>query len=644
MPNLHYYLVAPIAQGGTSVTAFTYHSEHEIAAGTLVQIPFGRKAAQGVVMSKTAKPSFATKAISSTLDGPGLPKHLLALASWLGEYYAAGLGQVWQTILPSGLARKRRAPAAGLPDTGHLEAGPVELTAEQTVAVREVEEGKDQFFLLKGVTGSGKTEVYLELAQRALNRGQSSIILVPEIALTTQILGRFTQRFGESVITYHSALGQSQRHQAWLGALKSRGPKIAVGPRSALFLPVPNLGLIVIDECHEPSYKQEQSPRYHAAAVAGKLAGLTGAKLVLGSATPPITDVFLVRRGRLKQIELTQKFGPTSKVRIVDLKTEPVLKRSQFLSEPLLAALDQTLQAKRQSLLFLNRRGSASSQLCTACGQAVSCPNCHLPITFHADLMRLVCHWCNFNQAPPAVCSNCGASEWRYLGGGTKRIEAEVLEFFPTARVLRWDKDSLETKSLPELYAELYQGKIDILIGTQMVAKGFDLPKLDTVGVVLADMSLNLPDYNAAERTFQLILQAAGRAGRRKQTGQVIVQSYAPDHPAIQLAAASDYDSFCAHELEHRRLLGYPPFRYLMKVTIGRKSDQAAHKAAEKLAQALTQPYVQVLGPAPAFRQYAGGKQHWQLILKSPERKRLVEIANSLPAGWSFDLDPISLL
>ncbi len=317
---------------------------------------------------------------------------------------------------------------------------------------------------------------------------------------------------------------------------------------------------------------------------------------------------------------------------------------SRYLSKPLLDAIRATLDAKRQSLLFINRRGSASSQICGDCGHVSLCPNCQLPLTFHADQAKLICHTCNYQVTPPAVCPDCGGTNLRFLGVGTKRVEDEIKKFFPAARVARLDKDSLVNNSVAQIYQDLVDSKIDILIGTQMIAKGLDLPNVDTVGVVSADTALYLPDYTASERTFQLTAQVSGRAGRGDRPGQVIIQSYTPEHPAITAAASHDFWRFMDAELDQRQTLHYPPFVYLLKLTFAHTSAVKAQAAAQKLADTLKAPGLQIVGPAPAFREQAASKYHWQLVVKSPSRQKLIDTAKSAGTGWTIDLDPINLL
>lgn len=644
-----YALVAPLTYTGTTSAGFTYELAESLPAkiGQIVKVPLGRRHTVGVITSLSSKkPAFATKPVTEVLDLAPLPLHLVKLATWLGSYYFASPKAVWQTLLPAGITRKRRA-AKIKPVTFTLKPQNQLLTPEQRSAYAGIIKGLETTYLVQGVTGSGKTRLYLELTATQLKQGRSAIILVPEIALTPQLIALFEASFPGRVVPYHSGLTEAQKHQAWQQALEATDPLVVVGPRSSLFLPVAPIGLIVVDECHEQSYKQEQNPRYHTIPTAAKLAHLADAKLVLGSATPGLTEVYASQTGRIKRFTLTKRVEnrPSPQIEVIDMR-EPALRgKSSMISLPLQQALQETLNQGRQSLLFLNRRGTASSQICNHCGNVTLCPTCQIPLTFHADHMKLICHFCNFRQVPAAVCPECNTSELRYAGGGTKRIETEIQQILPHVRVFRLDKDSAQPAELPKLYDQLHSGAIDVLIGTQMIAKGLDLPNLDTVGVINADSMLHMPDFHSAERTFQLLTQVAGRAGRGDRLGKVYIQSRTPDHPAIQAARAGNFDDFSKNELAQRKLLGYPPFRYLLKLSYSHKDEAVAVSASQALCATLKQsPHVRVLGPAPAFHARLGGVFHWQLIIKAAERHHLVTIASNLPKEWKTDLDPVNVL
>lgn len=650
MESRAYYLITPLAYTG-SAKAFTYHHDGDrLKPGQIVQITIGRRLLSGVVESAVAKPSFSTKAITQVLDLSPIPSDLHELARWTADYYAASPASVWSTMLPAGLAKKRREnsapkikPAHGLPTTP--------LTSEQSSAINHILTDPAFSHLLQGVTGSGKTRVYLELAAQAVARGQSVIILVPEITLTPGIIAQFEHAFGDLVLASHSKLTEATRHKIWLAAAQattSSKPRIIIGPRSCLFMPVFNLGLIVIDESHEPSYKQDNHPHYHAVMTAARRCQLTGAKLLLGSATPGLTELFLAKSGRIQHLFMHKKVNKIShpEATIIDLRNKNLFKKSKFIAQPLLEAVEQTLAQSRQSLLYLNRRGSASSQVCTDCGAVTACPNCTLPLTFHADLLKFLCHHCNFRTTVGAICPQCGSNELKLLGGGTKRVEQEIAQLFPHARLARLDKDSATLPYLKSVLAGLKQGNIDILIGTQMIAKGLDFPAVDTVGIISADTMLHLPDFSAAERTYQLIVQASGRAGRGDQAGRVFIQTYTPDHPAIQAAASNDYAQFAETELAERQALGYPPYTFLLKLTVSTAFSQTALAQAASFASVLRkQAGITVIGPAPAFIEHQAGKYHWIITVSSKQRSMLTHIATHLPSEhWSADLDPTNLL
>ncbi len=657
MEHVRHYLITPLAYTGRT-SAFTYHSELELEPGRIVEISVGRRNVIGVIEAAVERPAFKTKPITRALELPAIPSELRELAGWLSRFYAASPASVWTTMLPAGLGKTRRLKpipsssdiTASTPRLSPLQNLPP-LTEDQASALARIRNSNLSTGLVQGVTGSGKTRLYLELAAETLAAGRSCIVLVPEIILTPQLVSQFEAEFGANVLTSHSKLTESQRHTIWLAAMTARvghQPRIIIGPRSCLFMPVHQLGLIVVDECHESSYKQDQHPRYHAVTAAARLAQLTSARLVLGSATPGLNELFLAREHRIEHILLSHRISkiPHPEAKIIDLRNKDNLKSNKFIAQELLDAIATTMDAGRQTLLYLGRRGSASSQVCGDCGHVTTCPNCQLPLTFHADLMRLICHHCNFRTASPAICPACNSANLKLIGAGTKRIEAEVGALFPQARIARLDRDSATLTNLKAVLKGLNNGELDIIIGTQMITGGLDLAGLDTVGVISADTLLHLPDFTAAERTFQLLSQVAGRAGRRDRPGQVFIQTYTPDHPAIVAAARNDFDSFAATELAQRKALRYPPFVYLLKLTVAAASRQAAIAEATAFAEKLrAQPGLDVTGPAPAFIETIGGRFHWLITAKSVRRPPLVTIAENLPGPhWTADLDPVNLL
>jgi primosomal protein N' (replication factor Y) len=521
------------------------------------------------------------------------------------------------------------------------------LNPQQQAAVQAIADTKSGTLLLHGVTGAGKTHVYIEAANHQQALGKSSIVLVPEISLTPQLVAEFAHHFSTIIVT-HSHMTEAERHIAWLAALQANEPVIVIGPRSALFIPLANLGLIVIDECHEPSFKQEQAPRYSALRVASKLANLSGAKVVLGSATPAVSDYYLAHVTQSPIIELPNPAIETTPPRIVtiDLKNRDNFREHRFLSDELLAAMRDAVAEKKQVLLFHNRRGTSPTALCAQCGWTAECPACFVPLTLHADKHQLLCHLCGRNLPVPPNCPICHFPDITFRGIGTKLIEDTLKRLFPRAVIARFDADNATNETLAARYQELYDGNIDIIIGTQLLAKGLDLPNLRVVGVVQADTGLQLPDYQAEERVFQLLYQVVGRVGRNHHTSTVVIQAYQVDNPIIQLALERNYAKLYEQQLVERRRAQFPPFVYLLKLMCVYKTEAGAIRAAQKMAQVIREgwPHCIVLGPAPAFYEHLGGTYRWQLLVKAKRRADLVAIVQAVPAGWQTDLDPVSLL
>jgi primosomal protein N' (replication factor Y) len=556
----------------------------------------------------------------------------------------------------------RPAPRDVLGERGPAEPPPA-LTPEQSDAVKEIADAiraqRPQSFLLHGVTGSGKTEVYLHAIGEALANGRQALVLVPEITLTHQILARLRGRFGDGLAVLHSGLSPGERLEQWQ-RLRAGATPIAVGARSALFAPLERLGVIVLDEEHDSAYKNEEGFRYHARELAARRAAAAACPLVLGSATPSLESRFAADRGGLRRLVLARRIGdrPLPAVSIVDLARERELSprgRRVVLSSALERALRETLAAGGQSILLLNRRGFSTQVFCFACGAAERCRHCDIALVYHATPQRLRCHYCDFQIEPPEQCSQCGAPDTSLLGTGTERLEEELRARLPEARLARLDRDSAQQRGYSErVLRELRERRLDVLIGTQMVAKGHDFPGVQLVGVVLADVGLHLPDFRAAERTFQLLTQVAGRAGRDRAPGRVIVQTYAPSHPAIRPVRDHDYESFYAEELGQRAALGYPPFGRLVQAVISGEDADAALAGAQELARAAAgEDGPEVLGPAPAPISRLRGRYRFQLLLKGadPERlrlaaRRVLEAAGKLPHGVDASLDafPVNML
>jgi len=646
---MYYYEVLVSSPRYHKRETLTYASGQKLAQGSLVALPLRNREELGIVVEATAKPSFKTKEISRVLTGQPLPEASLNLLNWIAEYYPAPWGYITSLFMPRSLLQTARVKPLPLPDNVSLGALPP-LTPEQQTTLNVIEKTSSRSFLLHGDTGSGKTRVYIELARKQLENGKNVLILTPEIGLTPQLVREFEHAFKQQVLVLHSNLTISQRRAAWLQVLVAKHPLIVVGPRSALFAPFSNLGLVVVDESHETAYKQEQAPRYDARRVAGKLAELHTAQLILASATPPVSDYYIATARKLPLLRMT-KLATSQKpaaplIEVVMARDKERFTRHPQLSDDLLDALQLSLNKGEQSLVFLNRRGSARLVLCKVCGWQAICPNCGLPLTYHGDHHHLRCHTCGHTQPAVSRCPDCGNTDIVFRSLGTKSIVEALAHFFPKARIQRFDTDNLRNERIEEHFASVSSGKVDILVGTQLLAKGLDLPKLGFVGVVSADTSLSFPDYTAEERTYQMISQVIGRIGRGHRAGRALIQTFHPGSPAIQAAIDKDWASFYENELAQRQQFGFPPFFYLLKLTAARKTSASAQKAAEALVYELREQHLPVfiVGPSPSFYEKSAGEYRWQLIIKAKDRSQLIKVIDLLPANWTYDLDPTNLL
>ena len=535
---------------------------------------------------------------------------------------------------------------------------PPELSAAQRAALKTINAGlaqqKPSIYLLHGVTGSGKTEVYLQALAETVRHGKRGIVLVPEIALAPQTVERFAARFPGRVAVLHSRLSPGERFDQWR-QIQAGEYDVVIGARSALFAPQPDLGLIVIDEEHEWAYKQDSSPRYHARRVAIELGKLTGASIILGSATPDVETMYRAQKGYYHLLTLPERLTPhygsaLPEVTLVDLRDELKAGNSGLFSRQLKQAIQQAVANREQVMLFLNRRGAASLIQCRKCGFVLSCRRCQAPLSYHPAESRLLCHRCRYQKKVPQQCPRCGSQKLKFLGVGTQKLEQEAAAIFPGARLLRWDSDATRGQhSYQEIMDRLRNHEADILIGTQMIAKGLDLPRVTLVGVVSADTGLNLPDFRAGERTFQLLCQVAGRAGRGALGGRVIIQSYCPEHYAVQAAVGHDYTSFYHQEIAYRRQLHYPPFSQLVRLVFSHVNNTACQREARRLKQLLANEIeaqgiadIKLAGPSPAFIPRLRGRYRWQISLRGADPAGFLSPLD-IPAGWVIDVDPLGL-
>lgn len=629
-----------------------YDYGDSLLPGQIVLVLVGKRQLPGVIIKKVAQPNFKTKSILKVLYSKPLPRHLLDVVSFLHEYYLAPSGAGVSLILPKGVEKKRRKTEQMFGDCAKTEHNTnlpqIRLNTAQKNALQGLQKAPEGTKLLYGVTGSGKTNIYLKMALDAFKQQKSSILLVPEIALTSQLVRVFQEVFGENIVLIHSRQTEAERHLIFNTLLETNRPKIIIGPRSALFAPISDLGLIVIDEEHDGAYYQENPPRYSAIRVASFIAKKLGIPLILGSATPTIEDFYLAETHN-SVVELDQKAikeAVRPDIQVIDFKERGNFSRNRYFSNSLLTAITKNLESGRQTLIFHNRRGSAPLTICEDCGEEILCPNCFLPLTLHADEYTLQCHTCGFSEKVPSCCPKCGHPGMVHKGFGTKLLESELRKLFPKARVRRFDADNKKGEGVEAIYEEIKAGGVDILVGTQTIAKGLDLPKLATVGVVQADAGLSLPDFSAEERTFQLLTQVIGRVGRGHIADtSVFIQTFQPEHPAIKFALDEDYLGFYAYIIKQRGRSGFPPFSFILRLEVTLKTEALVLKKIRGLTRQLaSDKKLKISPPCPAFHERTNKGYTWQIVIRSKSRKALTEICESLDKSFKIVLDPPSLL
>ncbi len=627
----------------------TYFFPDSLVPGTVVEVPISKHLAPAVVLKKVAQPNFECKEIARILYSKPLPAHLIKTAKWVSEYYQAPLSACLGLILPTGVLKKRRTRPN---KTEHMTSDKIfheiPLNPAQKTALEGLQKAPGATKLLFGVTGSGKTNIYLKMASNALKQQKSTILLVPEIALTGQLVQVFQEFFGENVAIIHSKQTEAERHAIFNTLLYSDSPKIVIGPRSALFAPLANLGLIIIDEEHESTYYQENTPKYSTVRVASFIAKTCKIDCILGSATPTIEDYYIAKKHN-SLVTLSKKAKDTArepKIYIIDFKNRENFAKNRYFSDKLLKTMAENLENGWQTLIFHNRRGSSPLTICENCGEELLCPNCFLPLTLHADKYELTCHTCGYKSWVPTNCPTCGHPDLIHKGFGTKLLEDELSRLFPKAKIRRFDADNKKGEGLDEVYSAVKNGEIDILVGTQTLAKGLDLPKLATVGVVQADAGLMLPDFAAEERVFQLLTQVAGRVGRGHiEKSEVIVQTFRPEHPILKYAVNNDYENFVRYLLKRRRQSNFPPFCFVMKLDITMKTEAIVlRKVRETVAMLSKNPNLIVSPPIPAFHERTSRGYTWSIVVRATSRNELVRACEGLDKNFRVSLDPPSLL
>ncbi len=647
MGKKYYYEVAVALDPVWKQAVYTYASAHSLGQGAIVIVPFGVKKRPGYVLRPVSKPEFETKLIS-IVTNLHLPDTSQRLYKWIQAFYPGSPGVQLQYLLPSLLKTKLDT---GEDKPARIKAPKDSLTSSQNKALQAIQQDTSPV-VLYGVTGSGKTRLYCELAKPYIEAGQDVLVVYPEISLTSQMQKAMNQYFGRQLVaTYHSKQALTARRNTWLRA--QSGPqttgRVFIGPRSALFLPLENIGLIIVDEAHDGAYKQDSGSRYNGLVVAAALANIHKAKIVLGSATPPIQETYQILSKGGKLVEMHDLAMPTKADRaftIIDMTDKNSRSnKSRLLSKKLIQSIKTSLSKKQQSLIFLNRRGTARMLLCEECGWHAECRNCDMPLIYHHDSFTTKCHVCGLQSRASPSCPDCtsGLTQRR---PGTKAIEQELNTLFPGVKIARFDSDNNKADSFTEQYDAVAAGRVDIIIGTQLLTKGLDLPLLDTVGVLQADSALLMPDYTSEERAFQQLVQVSGRVGRgHADSAYVILQTHQPEHKLLNYVVSQDWKGFYEYELSKRKEAGYPPFSYAMRIWTTKPSVAAAEKTTQEIADSLK--YVKglkILGPAPSFYEKRAGKYSWQIILRSPSRKQLTQVAVNLPKDTFYDLDPVSLL
>ena len=675
-------LPVPLDQAFTYAVPGDLEGQAELQPGVRVSVSWGRRRLTGVVTGLRDAPpedvaADKVKPVAAVLDAaPVVEESILALAAWAASYYQAPIGELMRCALPPGPAGvgarpPRRAPATGL---WHARPRVERLNSSQQRALADIvgDGAPAPPLLLHGVTGSGKTAVYLAAIEATLARGAAALLLVPEIGLTPALFADFTAAFPGQVAVLHSGLGTAERARDWR-RLRLGEARVAIGTRSAVFASLPRLGLILVDEEHDASFKQQESPRYHARDLAVMRAKLAGARIVLGSATPSLESFAHAQAGKYRLAVMAERVErrPLPAIRVVDMGAEfrrraaagAAARRrgpeaGELFSQELRAALTARLERGQQSLLLLNRRGFAPAALCRSCGEAARCRDCSLALTFHKRDARMLCHFCGYTAAPPRVCAQCGSEHVYFTGAGSERAEEELAALFPQARIARLDRDTTRTRRhFERVLAAFRAGEVDILLGTQMIAKGHDVPGVTLVGVLQADLGLAFPDFRAAERTFQLLTQVAGRAGRGREPGEVILQAHHPEHYAVVAAATGDFAGFCRREVEFRRWLHYPPFAALAWAQLRHADYERVLDYAARCGQFLRQrasqhPQTKILGPAPALLARAKREHRMQFLFKSASRRELhrllaalrgFAVAEKFPAtALVLDVDPLN--
>lgn len=645
---MYYYEVAPADRSYKNNRLLTYSHATKLLPGQVVVVNLRSKKINGFIVKQVNKPAFPTKEIFSAFTDYLIPKSHVNFFENFNKYYPGTIGATSSLFIPSSFKVSNDQKTTY--NNVIKKTTKVTLSKDQDSTIKTILKSDQPIHIVHGDTGTGKTLIYLELTKKIISTKKSVIVLTPEISLTPQLFEQFFSIFS-NVYLIHSKMTNLERRKIWFSINQSAEPVIIIGPRSALFMPVKDIGLIVVDEFHDSAYKQDQAPKFQTIRVAAILRKITRSKLILGSATPPIEDYFYaIKKGAEvhRLINLPNNKIVERNIKIINIGDKNESTGHSLISKSLLEAIQQQLDQNQQSMIFLNKRGSSRTIVCKNCGWIAKCSRCDIPYVYHNDKHKLICHICNLHQPAPSSCQDCNHTDLQFKNPGTKQIEASLKIFFPKAKIGRYDKDNIKSETFYVNQPDILSGKVDILIGTQLLTKGHDLPNLGLVAVLSADSGLQFPDYSSSEKNFQTIHQIIGRVGRGHRKGVVILQTFGSTNHLHQFTEQKNdtWLNFYKLELAQRQKYHYPPFSFLLKIEVSRSSEENLIKNIEKIAQEISikHPEVQVIGPAPSLINKRNNKYFWQIIVKSKNRLDLLNIINGLPKNCSFDLDPINLL
>lgn len=648
---MNYYDIAPATNEFRGKELLTYSSEASLKNGQIVLIKLRSKLINGFVVTERSKPSFKVNNIEKVLEDLIIPQAHLTLFGSMLEYYPSYLGATARLFAPSFLNENQKI-IDKKQENKNLIKKLGELTSEQKSALNQINKylKNQKTMLLHGETGSGKTRIYLELAKQAIESGKSVVILTPEISLTQPLFKIFDSEF-DNVNIVHSNQTPKTRNQTWLKIIKSKKPNIIIGPRSSLFMPIKNIGLIVLDEFHDQSYKQDSAPYYSAVRSASMLVKNSDALLILGSATPPINDYYLIEQKNIPILRMTKQAASNSiketKSIVVDLLDKSERSPYPLISNTLIKLINHELKNKNQSLIFINKRGTARMIACQECGWRAKCINCELPMVYHHDQHQLKCHTCGYHDNVKSSCPDCGSLNIQYKSPGTKQIVESLEKIFPHSKIIRFDKDNKKSERLENNYQQLVEGAADIIVGTQLVTKGHDLPKLGLVAMLQAETGLDFPDFSSDENSFQLIKQLSGRVGRGHTKGVVVLQTMAKSNPLIKFATENNWQEFYESQIQSRKKYGFPPFFHALKIEASRKTSASAKKSLDNLIAKINEMDLlnfEILGPSPNFIEKRSVNYNWQIIIKSKQRSTLTKISKNISGNFKIEIDPQNFL